>query len=376
MKNEFKNKKLSVSLSDEMELAGIQAFPFSSEYKDLYAQLFKSIKLPLLIVDPATCRILDANYSAVALFDYPDEILRQFTLYKFFTDADVRLAFNNPDDKSCSTSILHLKYPIGDLKYFNSISGYVNLKHKKVCYVFLEEKAGDGQENVNPAGSDEAVIITDASGSILRINEVFSSILGYDSDELTGKSIIKTFPELNLHPGSNPSAVPVIYKTYRKNRAPVFIELRSSAIMNRDNSINGLVFRGKEVTPAKFIQNEILWLAGLLEESGETNLLPEQDNFRISNNRMVTNTKTKCIRDENILSNANDANNTKIIGLCHEFRTQMNIVLGFSEILGRELSNNEQNEMVSLIADSGLKIMTIFNLAIEMMMPEKLEEIV
>jgi len=67
---------------------------------------------------------------------------------------------------------------------------------------------------------------------------------------------------------------------------------------------------------------------------------------------------------ENARNEADDANKAKsefLANMSHEIRTPMNAILGFTELLGKKISNNEQKRWLSSISSSGKTLLSLIN---------------
>jgi len=382
MKKEQIDKDLIISLTNEMKLAGVPAFPFSAEYKELYSSLFLCLNLPLLIAEPRTGRILDANYAAGTMFNCANDALRLTTINNLFTESDLDSLFRELQKSKCISAKLTLKHKLISISCAETFSGYINIKGKKALFICIENfnKESGFVNNIHKAGADnsdakDALVLTDLSGNILKINEVFRLLMEYDESEVIGKPVQSFLPGLSIPLSTNTSTYPLLLKAQRKNGSSLYVEAGPD---NRPEVINrseNYIFYVREILPEDIIQNEILWLSEMLEVSDGTNILTHLNRYKSfisqgsyllqkNGDHPVNFDFNKMISSSGAGDNKEDI---KIKSISHEFRTLMNIIMGFSEILRTELQNNDHVEMVNYIADSSMKVMSISSVVVKLL---------
>ncbi len=182
--------------------------------------------------------------------------------------------------------------------------------------------------------SSEVIFLTDVNGIITYINNEFTNLYGYTTEEVVGK---KT-PRI-LKSGSNP---PDVVKTIWKmllnkerihdqfvNKAKdgrlIDVEGSSEAILDEQGVIIGFLAIQRDVTERKKAEIELIQAKIKAEES---------DNLKTA-----------------FLQN-----------ISHEIRTPLNGILGFSALLQDEnITRSEMNDFTNMIRKSGYRLLEIVN---------------
>ncbi len=164
-----------------------------------------------------------------------------------------------------SLSITSITNESGDITGFLGVAQDLTEK-KKVNQDLLLSQAESRKLAMVAAGTNNAVIITDAAGNIEWVNQGFQRISGYSFDEVIGKT-----------PGSflqgkdtNPDTVTFIrnklragegFKTeilnYHKNGSPYWLELEIQAIYNDSGKISNFIAIESDITSSRAQQEEI-----------------------------------------------------------------------------------------------------------------------
>jgi PAS domain-containing protein len=364
MNNETKNKDLIFSITSEMKLAGIPTYPVSGALKELYFCLFKNLNIPVFLIDPQSYKILDANLAAGEFLNYPLEIILRFNMNDFFVNTDIKFVFEGLKNGNSSEGKLRLKQSATGNGFYNSVSGIVNIRGNLVYFLYIENLRNindcNTEKNVSPPFLNfyNNFVITNLAGSILTTNDNFSGIFGFSPEEILGRHINDLIPGLIIPGETKPELFSGIYKAYKRNKFPFFIKIESASFTERGKNTEDLIIYVKEVPLDKVVQNEIIRLSNVLESTGHC----------------LNNSKVNSFVDglsSTIPVQANKHNNPKATSVSHEFRTSLNIILGFSEILRIELKEPEYSEMAYLISDSGLKLMNIFNSIVELILKQE-----
>ena len=180
--------------------------------------------------------------------------------------------------------------------------------------------------------SSEAIFISNARGEIIRINEAFTGITGYDEDNILGKN-----PRI-LSSGRH---TPEYYKgmwnklitegkwsgeIYNKRKnGEIYPEyLNISAVRDKDEMITHYIAHFMDITTQK---------------ENEENLRKARQDAEASN----------------------ESKSRFLASMSHEIRTPMNAVLGILDLLKDTTLTERQLTLVSTAHDSGELLMTIIN---------------
>jgi len=178
----------------------------------------------------------------------------------------------------------------------------------------------------------ECLCISDSNDKILFVNESFLKTYGYELYELIGQQISivgssnnpKSVVDSILNPANGGEwKGELLSKRKGGSEFPIF--LSTSIILDQNNQPIGLIGVATDITERKRAENELIEAKNKAEESDR-------------------------------LKSAFLAN------MSHEIRTPMNGILGFTALLKEpDLTGEEQDEYISLIEISGIRMLNIIN---------------
>jgi PAS domain S-box-containing protein len=207
---------------------------------------------------------------------------------------------------------------------------------------FLENNLKDRDKILSviyDSTSDLMVLLNvdnDGGFTYLSVNSTFINITGFTKDKFIGKRVGESFDQ-NIFSHFNNSLQDVVLtkekvKTefgYVINNNKFFFDASLKPILDLDNRCVYIFVVARDLTERKKREDELLKTKILAEES----------------NRLKT----------ALLSN-----------LSHEFRTPLNGILGFANLLSEELKVPEQKEMAGNIARSGRRLFNTLNSILEL----------
>ncbi|ASP39660.1 hybrid sensor histidine kinase/response regulator [Bacterioplanes sanyensis] len=180
--------------------------------------------------------------------------------------------------------------------------------------------------------SEEAILITDRDGHIIRVNQAFSRITGYAAHEVIGhRPNILSSGQQNKHfyqqlwqelekTGRWSGEI-----TNRRKNGELFAEhLNINAVLNKHGKASHYVAHFVDMTELKRNEDELLRARQQAEQ-------------------------------------ANEAKSRFLASMSHEIRTPMNGVLGVLGLLKKTPLNSEQQSMVKTARESGEHLLTIIN---------------
>jgi PAS domain S-box-containing protein len=174
--------------------------------------------------------------------------------------------------------------------------------------------------------SNDAIVIHDASGDILEVNESAAALFGYQKEELESLNILSL---------------------YRKqSRIDQMIrELQQGAQLRKEQG-----FYNKE---GEEIDTEIS--VSLLDpEAGIVQII-----IRDISQRKIAEARLKEAKRQ--AEEANQAKSHFIANMSHEIRTPMNAILGFTEVLLRETGDSDHRSYLSIVQKSGTALLGLIN---------------
>jgi PAS domain S-box-containing protein len=174
--------------------------------------------------------------------------------------------------------------------------------------------------------SNDAIVIHDAAGDILEVNISAARLFGYPKEELENLNIA-------VLAGKNGESASRIER------------IHDESYIRREERLQG--HDGRE------IDADIS--ASLLDpRAGIVQMI-----IRDIGNRKQAERKLKEAKQQ--AEEANQAKSRFIANMSHEIRTPMNAILGFAEVLRREITIPEQQSYLGIIQNSGKTLMSLIN---------------
>lgn len=120
------------------------------------------------------------------------------------------------------------------------------------------------------------------------------------------------------------------------------------------------------------VDGHFLGYIGFDSTTRKTSWNPDIINTFMLTGQMIANTIIRKKNEDDLIEAKNKAEQSDrlksaFLGqMSHEMRTPLNSIIGFAEMLERELENNELGEMASYIVQGGNRLLTTFNLVIDL----------
>jgi diguanylate cyclase (GGDEF)-like protein/PAS domain S-box-containing protein len=161
-----------------------------------FRQMFEKHTAIMLLVDPESGEVVDANPAAAQFYGYPltsfrgMKIDRLNTLSKAEILKSMRQAFN--DKRNCFIFEHHLAD--GSSRPVEVYSSPMMLNNRKLLFSIIHDisRRKQAETDLRVAAtafeSQEGILITDADSNILRVNNSFTEITGYTAEEVIGKN--------------------------------------------------------------------------------------------------------------------------------------------------------------------------------------------
>lgn len=313
-----------------------------------YRRLFESSKDGMIILDAETGKILDANPFLTQLFGISKEQIIEKAIWEIEYFKDITPDCNNFLELSQNEYVFYhdLSLRTSDGRQINVefVSNLYSMDNQKViqCNIrdFTNRKKTEKQVILLSRAIEQSpatVVITDKHGDIEYTNPKFTQVSGFTFEEVKGQN-----PRLGQTGAQSREFYKNLWNTIlagkdwhgefhnRKKSGESYWESATiSSIVNDRGDISHFVAVKEDITEKKKMLEDLIRAKDKAEESDR-------------------------------LKSAFLAN------MSHEIRTPMNGILGFAGLLKEpKLTGEEQQEYISIIEQSGARMLNIINDIVE-----------
>lgn len=189
------------------ELSGQQGNTYNvqgEDYGALYHVLFEHHHLPVLIIDPADGRIIDANLTAIQFYQYTKEMLKSMTIYDINTlsPEDVRSQMSLAKKRNKNSFHFRHRLKDGQIREVKVDSIPVVFNYQSLLFSLITDVTDVLEKNsffqTLFDQSPNAIVIMDSEYRMNRVNEHFEALFGYTAAELTNYT-----PPERIYPDGN-----------------------------------------------------------------------------------------------------------------------------------------------------------------------------
>lgn len=171
-----------------------------AESEERFRSLFYTSHAVMLIIDPETGAIVDANPAASAYYGYPHEVLTAMRINEINTLAmeeilrEIRKAEGGGERHFVFRHLL----ADGQVRDVDVFSGRVVIHGRVLLHSIVhdvtERRRAEEQFRALLDATPDAAVLLDRDGTILALNEVMAARFGNDVGDLLGKRIYDLFP--------------------------------------------------------------------------------------------------------------------------------------------------------------------------------------
>lgn len=310
--------------------------------EDRFRVLFEEHSAVKLVIDPDTGGIINANKAAAKYYGWPIDTLCRMLIQDINTLPPERVKQLMEQSRKSELERFSFRHrrADGSVRDVDVFSSNVRINGKDQLYSIVHDvtDSKDAEKklrilNTSIEQSPVTVIITDLSGKIEYVNPAFSKHTGYSRGEALGNK------EQILHSGLIPKEI---------NE-----EIRKTIL-------SGGVWHGELMNRKK--NGELYWeyavISPVVNENGEiTNFVAVKEDITEKTKLWTELTAAKEKAEE-----SDRLKSAFLANISHEIRTPMNGILGFSELLKEsDLSGEEQSEYITLIQQSGERMLSLIN---------------
>ncbi|HEX2933971.1 MAG TPA: PAS domain S-box protein [Bacteroidales bacterium] len=309
--------------------------------EERFRSLFEHNLSVMLLVDPATGDIIDANHAAENFYGWTREQMIMMRTQDINTLGEGVMDFL---EQARTHTGMHFEFSHrradGSIREVEIFSNRIDLLGKEHIHSIIHDitdrkEAERKLELLNRAveQSPVSVMITDKGGNLVYVNPMFTEITGYQLEEVIGKN-------------------PRILQS-RAYPEDFFKDLW-------DSILAGKVWRGEFLNKKK--SGELYWeksiITSIVNSMGEISyFIAVQEDITVMKKLGLELIQAKEKAEES------DALKTAFLhNMSHEIRTPINAIVGFSEFLSDEqLDNEKRAKFVSIIIESSNQLLNIIN---------------
>ncbi len=333
--------------------------------EERFRLLFERSQATMLVIEPTSGEIINANPAAANFYGYSIDQLRGMsidqinTLPKDTISAERQLALR----EERNFFVFPHRLANGDIRSVEVHSSPLSLKGRQVLFSIIhditkrkqvEEKLLESEERFSTAfhSSQEAISISRLSdGVYIDVNDAFCSIFEISRGQVIGRS------SKDVNFWENPEQRNELFKTVRENGDITNFELQYHTTTGRLGFMYASISRiniageecilifGRDVTAQKKAENDLRAAHEELEQRVRERTVELQT-------AIASLEKAAQVKDEFL----------SIMG--HELRTPLNIMLGSAQLLEEEVYgplNAKQAAAITSIETSGEKLLMLLN---------------
>lgn len=300
-----------------------------------FRQLFENNILVMLIVDPESTFVIDANKAALDYYGYTKTELLALKVYEINTNGpDLRETLRRA--KEADQSFFEFKHQLknGDIRDVEVFATRILQNGKQRIHAIIHDVTDKklALDRIKLLGkaieqSPVSVIITDLDGNIEYANPRFAETSGYSILEVIGKNT------RFLNSGHQPKAFyKKLWDTLKSG------EIWKGELINKKKD-GSLYWERMIISPVQNMSGEIRHFVAVKEKISDIK---------------------KMIHDLTVAKDkAEEANRIKtafLNNMSHEFRTPLISILGYTEILKEDITDPDHIRMLSNMENSGKRL--------------------
>lgn len=308
----------------------------------LHEALFERSKIPMLLIDPETGELVDANNAASQFYGYGREQLRKMRISDInqlsADEVKAEMALALAEQRDCF--YFPHRLASGEIRQVEVHSGPVEIDRRKLLYSFIHDVTARRAIETALAAetarlfaylqtASDGVHILDADGYLSECSRSFAAMLGYDEDEIKGMHVAEwdaMIPREKLV-----SRIRALLKQSAKFET--MHRRKDGSLIDVEINAKGIVIDGRDYIYAS---------------------------SRDITERKLAQTQLRKAKEE--AEAANIAKSRFLATMSHEIRTPMNGILGMAQmLLLADLTAEERHEYARTIVDSGQALMALLN---------------
>lgn len=193
---------------------------------------------------------------------------------------------------------------------------------------------------INNIDNATGLFVADQNGKLITANNAFFELSGYAREE-----IIRNTRKEQIYPNSIDQVTRSTQDIFQFGFANWEVNFITKKGMERDWTIDGI----------KIYDNRYL---GIVHDISDQKMII---NELVNHQKLLRSSNEEAEKAKKTAELANKTKSEFIANISHEIKNPMNAILGFADLLYRELENEKQLKMLDAIRNSGNTLMVILN---------------
>lgn len=326
-----------------------------------FRMLFEGVRAPMLLIEPDSGRIVDANPAAVDFYGWTADELRSMTVDQIntLTPGHIRAEMRRAVEARKNHFEFQHRHADGSLRYVDVYSGTVMVDGAQLLYSFIVDSTLRREAELELLEREwlmrtvfettrDGFCLLNTDGTIRMVNRAYAEMSGFSEEKLL--SIHYTSLCAPSDRGAADEALSsiagsqaVLFESVQQRQDGSVFDVEVSAAALPDDA--GIVCFIRDISRRKQRTAELERYRGHLEE------LVELRTARLG----------ETIID---LTAANQTISRFLMNVSHELRTPLNSIIGFSGVLLAGISgpiNPEQQRQLSTVRSAGEHLLSLIN---------------
>lgn len=360
---EYQGEMMRLSLARDIserkkaENSLIEAKAKIEESQKRYKGLFEYNKSVMLLIEPETGKIINANQAACDYYDYNKETILSKNLSEIkLTESSDEIHDRQYSDENKSSLYQHHKLRSGDIRDVDVYSGTISIDGKELIYYIVHDIT---EQKYNKLRLERGEKIAKTGNWEINLNSfiVFASmgarrIYGFDDSLELSYDYIKSVP----------------LKKYRRRLDEAFKRLVQEdkpydVEFELQNLQTGKIISVRSIAEYDRLRNIISGTLQDISEEKEIQKKLEMQNkeYEILNHRLKKMNEQLYIAKEKAIE-GDRLKSAFLANMSHEIRTPMNAINGFSELLlENDLESDEIREFSNIINNKAKQLLRLIN---------------
>ncbi|NHA14483.1 PAS domain S-box protein [Thioalkalivibrio sp. XN279] len=330
-----------------------------------YRSLFENKHSVMLLVDPATGEIVDANPAAAEYYGWTRDQLCKMKIFDINPMSDAALAAEMQLARAEERRFFNFQHRLADgsLRDVEVSSGPIRLEGRELLYSIVNDVTARKQAELRLRETRDKLAFAMRSSRIAHweINLLDQTIeRSFDHDQIFGYGVNQpawTRETFMSHVvAEDQDATEALFQRVARERADFTHELR---IRRVDGAVRWLWLAGKHLEP---IAGQPPRMAGVVQDVTERREREEElARHRNHLEELVAQRTADLAAARQQAESANRAKSAFLANMSHEIRTPLNAIIGLTYLLRQREENAAQREKLDKIDQAGRHLLAVVN---------------